>query len=502
MDTRSAKHDTTITLALAGGQIRRGLHVERVEGREALSEPYAIRVTFRAREAIEAGAVIGERADLHLATEAGALPLSGLAVEFGGEDPLGDQGHVYTVVIAPRLAVLDLTRQNQVYGAAQTVTVKDLIALEMQAGLAAHHGHGAIPHELRLHGRYREREFVVQYEETDLAFLSRWCEASGIFYFFRQDAEGDTVVFGDSNVAFAEYGSLPYRHGHEAIVTARPAITAFGFTARPVSGAVVLRDYNPSKPAVTLRSEARVAGGTVGTVIEYGPHILEPEEGDALAKIRAEEIACRARVFHGRSNVPGLRPGLFFKLTGHPSLDDHYLVTAVTHTVATPAPVGFGAAEGPAGQPYGNVFEAIPLSVPFRPRRRTPWPVAGGVFTAFIDGEADGTRAEIDSHGRYKVRLRYDEGSPAAGRASEYIRKAEPYAGPSDTGMHFPLLKGTEVLLSCVNGDIDRPIIIGAVPNPLTPNVVGRGNHTFNRFRSPSGTLFEMNDGAPHRARG
>ncbi len=33
--------------------------------------------------------------------------------------------------------------------------------------------------------------------------------------------------------------------------------------------------------------------------------------------------------------------------------------------------------------------------------------------------------------------------------------------------MHFPLLKGTEVVLSCVNGDIDRPIIVGAVPNPL-----------------------------------
>ncbi len=121
--------------------------------------------------------------------------------------------------------------------------------------------------------------------------------------------------------------------------------------------------------------------------------------------------------------------------------------------------------------------------------------VAAGLFTAFIDGEQDGTRAEIDDQGRYKVRVRYDEGPHDPNKASQYIRKAEPYAGPSDTGMHFPLLKGTEVLLCCLNGDVDRPVIIAAAANPLTPNVTSERNHTFNRFRSPAGTMFEMNDG-------
>lgn len=492
---QDSRHDTTITLILGRGRTRPGLHVETVEGREAISRPYSFEATFRARDAIDPRDVIGESVRLSVRTEAGEMPVCGVAVAFRAEDPLGDQGHVYAIEIAPRLAMLDLTRQNQVYGSGQTVSVKDLIAREMQAGLADHHGHGAIPHELHLHATYRERDFLVQYEETDLAFLSRWCEASGIFYFFRQDGEDETVVFGDSNVAFAQVDALPYRHGHEALVTARPAVTAFGFTARPTAAAVILRDYNPAKPALPLRSRAEVAGGTAGTVIAYGQHFLEPEEGDHLARVRAEEIACRGQVFRGRSNVPWLRPGVFFNLTGHPSLDDHYLVTAVTHAVATPAPVGFGGPAVPEGRPYGNAFEAIPLAVPFRPERRTPRPVAAGLFTAFIDGEADGTRAEIDAEGRYKVRLRYDEGSPSSGKASEFIRKAEPYAGPSDTGMHFPLLKGTEVLLACVNGDIDRPVIVGAVPNPHTPNVVGQRNHTMNRFRSPSGTLFEMNDG-------
>jgi type VI secretion system secreted protein VgrG len=48
---------------------------------------------------------------------------------------------------------------------------------------------------------------------------------------------------------------------------------------------------------------------------------------------------------------------------------------------------------------------------------------------------------------------------------------ATPYAG-SDHGMHFPLHKGTEVLLTFIDGDPDRPIIQAAVPNPETPSVV------------------------------
>lgn len=493
---RPASHDTTISLSLAGGSIKNGIHVERVTSRETISEPYSCRVAFRSDNEIKPADVVGERAKLTVTTEAGELIVHGVAAEFVAEDPLGDQGHVYAVVIAPRLKMLELSRQNQIYGSTSKVSVKDIIQKELDASLAANHGHITVDHELNLTASYREREFIVQYNESDLAFLSRWCESNGIFFFFKQGEQGETVVFGDTNVAFAEVESLPYRHGHDAITTSQAAVTSFGFTARPVTQSVVLREYNPEKPALLLRSKVDVEGGKTGTVIEYGQHFLEPDEGDYLAKVRAEEIACRAKVFRGVSNAPRLRPGVFFSLTGHPSLEDRYLVIAVEHDVSTPSPVGYGGAEA-TGKPYGNRFEAIPLSVPFRPERRTPKPLAAGLFNAFVDGEADGSRAEVDTQGRYKVRLRYDEGNSADGKASEFLRKAEPYAGPSDTGMHFPLLKGTEVVLSCVNGDIDRPIIVGAVPNPLTPNVVAKRNRTLNRFRSPSGTLFEMNDGSP-----
>ncbi len=497
MADSAATHDLTITLTLASGAISSGLHVESLHGREALSQPYLHKVAFRSQAAIAPGDVVGEGVTAVVRSEAGELVVNGVAVDFSAGDPLGDQGYVYQVEIAPRLKLLDLSRQNQVYGTDSKVSVRDIISREMDGTLAGNHGPLTLDSEVNLTASYRERDFIVQYNETDLAFLSRWCEANGIFYFFRQGATAETVVFGDSNVAFSqsEEAQLPYRNGHGLLVSRQAAVTSFGFSAKPVSKSVVLREYNPDKPALVLRSTSDVAAGKTGTVIEYAQYFLEPEEGDYLAKVRAEEIACRSTVFRGVSNAPQLRPGMFFDLSGHPTLDDRYLVVAVEHGVVTPAPSGFGTVEDGAGKPYANSFEAIPFSVAFRPARITPKPLAAGLFNAFVDGESDGSRAEVDEHGRYKVRLRYDEGESADGRASEYVRKAEPYAGPADTGMHFPLLKGTEVVLACVNGDIDRPIIIGAVPNPLTPNVVASRNQTLNRFRSPSGTLFEMNDG-------
>ena len=78
---------------------------------------------------------------------------------------------------------------------------------------------------------------------------------------------------------------------------------------------------------------------------------------------------------------------------------------------------------------------------------------------------------ELDGQGRYKVKMPFDLSGRQEGKASHWLRMVQPYAG-TDHGMHFPLHKGTEVLLTFVEGDPDRPIIAGAVPNPEKPSVI------------------------------
>jgi type VI secretion system secreted protein VgrG len=98
-------------------------------------------------------------------------------------------------------------------------------------------------------------------------------------------------------------------------------------------------------------------------------------------------------------------------------------------------------------------------------------------MNAKIDAAGSGHYAELDAQGRYKVTLPLDTSGRSGGKATTWLRMAQPYGG-TDHGMHFPLHKGTEVLLTCIDGDPDRPIIQAAVPNPETPSLVSENNPT------------------------
>ena len=126
---------------------------------------------------------------------------------------------------------------------------------------------------------------------------------------------------------------------------------------------------------------------------------------------------------------------------------------------------------------YRNRFTAIPASVQFRPERVTKKSRFFGLMNAKIDAAGSGQYAELDDLGRYKVILPFDLSGRKDGKASAWLRMMQPYAG-SDHGMHFPLHKGTEVLLAFIDGDPDRPVIAGAVPNPATPSPVTGDNQT------------------------
>ena len=69
----------------------------------------------------------------------------------------------------------------------------------------------------------------------------------------------------------------------------------------------------------------------------------------------------------------------------------------------------------------------------------------------------------------------------------------QPHAGNPE-GWHLPLRKETEVLVAFVNGDPDRPVIAGAVPNAVTPAVVTSDNHTKNVFHSGGDNTIEIED--------
>ncbi|WP_065833076.1 type VI secretion system Vgr family protein [Pseudomonas syringae] len=99
----------------------------------------------------------------------------------------------------------------------------------------------------------------------------------------------------------------------------------------------------------------------------------------------------------------------------------------------------------------------------------------------------------LNSEGCYKVRFPFVRASKSGTLCSAFVRMASMSSGV-EHGMNLPLLPGTEVLVSFLGGDPDRPIIIGSVPNAVNKNKVNETNKTQSGLSSPLGHFLAMDD--------
>ncbi|PKN32937.1 MAG: type VI secretion system tip protein VgrG, partial [Deltaproteobacteria bacterium HGW-Deltaproteobacteria-20] len=401
----------------------------------------------------------------------------------------------YRAHLVPRLTWLSFTQHNQVF---LGKSVPEIIEACLKDG-----GLTGADFEMRLQGSYDPIEYVCQYGESHLNFVSRWAQREGIYYFFEQTDAGEKVVFTDTQIShtpLSQGDSITYSppSGLEASHE-REIMSSFHCRMNLTPQSVLLKDYNYRKPSLDVSGSADVDAKGRGQVYSFGDHARTPEEATRLAKIMAEGLLCRKEVFHGDGSVPYMMPGYTFTLKDHyrGSFNQSYLVTEVSHEGNQTGYLISGITTGTEdrGVFYRNSFSSIVSSVQFRPEHTAVRPRISGTLTAKIDAAGSGQYAELDAQGRYKVILPFDISGNKNGKASAYLRMAQPYAG-SNHGMHFPLHKDTEVLLTFIDGDPDRPMIAAAVPNPQTPSPVNVNNQTMSAITTAGGNKIHIEDKA------
>jgi type VI secretion system secreted protein VgrG len=469
--------------------------VARFTGIEGVSQLYEYDITLAAEDPeIDCRAMLQNPATLTTLVSDTEIPVHGMLARFEQLREV-DETVFYRAVLVPRLWQTSLYQENQLF---LDKSVPDIIEEVLsQAGLTSN------DYELRLTVDYQPWEYICQFRETDFDFISRWMEREGIYYFFEQADGSDKLIITDNQTAHRDVpdgNEVPYLPPSGQVPTEEECVYSFTCRHRMLPRKVLLRDYNYRRPTLDLKGEADVdpeAGR--GTVYIYGEHFKTPEAGAALAAVRAEEFLCRERVFYGESTAAHLRPGFLFELIDHyrDSYNQRYLITEIRHEgraarfLFDGVQPSDGGDEGRMG--YSNRFVLIPAEVQFRPERKSVKPRFYGSMNATIDAAGDGTYAEVDEEGRYKVILPFDQSGNTEGKASRWIRMAQPHSGPG-YGMHLPLHKGAEVLLTFIDGDPDRPIISAAVPNPDTASPVTSQNQTQHILRSRYGHLFVMDD--------
>jgi type VI secretion system secreted protein VgrG len=394
----------------------------------------------------------------------------------------GEQRHqLYRLEVRPRAWLSTLVDTLDIY---LDCTLPDILGRKLAAfGLGA----GA-DHELKLTQAYPRREMTVQYQETDLAFLSRLTEHWGVFFYF-EHGEAERLVFGDDAGAYRPI------EGERAVHYSARGDERGVFEVRAERALVpahyVCRDYNDQTPSLELMEEHHLAEGFGGGIIEYGADFRTPELGHYLARVRAEERLALRDVYSGGSDEPRFAPGHVFALEDHPRYSQPLVLVSVVHE-ASQSVAGWG--EG-SERAYVNRFTAIPSERTFRPPRVTKVPRIHGLVTGVVETHQGGMErhARIDDQGRYTVRFLFDTAAPGERKASCQVRMMQSLAGPG-YGVHFPLKPGTEVAVAFVDGNPDRPLIVGAVPNPITPTPVNATISTKSRIQTRAGIVIEFDD--------
>lgn len=479
---------------------------------EGVSRPFRLEAVFISASDFSQERIAGKPASFTVAVNEVSQSIGGVILEFRVLNKVDLNTYTYAVVIVPRLALLDRTRQNEIFATDSTLSLKTLLTgmLDGSLSTSATEGNRGVTIDYRMHDSVVDdfpRSNITKFNESDLNFFSRTCENFGVFYFFAFDGSQspatDTVVLGAVNAAFAQgaVSKIKFKPARTTHVVTEQAVTSLTCVSRPQLHRYNLRDYNYETADTDLLVRSTAVDG-IGAVVDYGDRYPSVDEGNKLVAMRAEEEAWQALVFECESTLPTIAAGSIFTLTDHPisSYNTEYVVISAHHSAGQEGADGYR--PGFVTSAYRNSFTAIPKTQTFRPRRVTPKPLMPGVFNAVVDTEeSSDKRAVLDSMGRYRIALKYNEGASrtTAGKGSAPVRRSEPYAGASANsvvaGLHMPLVRTAEVMIGYENGDPDRPVILGAAFNSKNGDVATTTSNTINRLRTTGGLFLELDDG-------
>lgn len=481
------------------------LNVVKLEGVEALSTLYRFDLILVSNNGeLDLENMLKNPATLTIKSQDGNkdVPYHGVLSEI---EQLGKTNdfYFYRVVLVPRLWKLTLSKFNEIYLAEKSIP-------QIIEGVLNDNGLGGQDYQFALKDPsvYRTRSFVCQYRESSFNFICRWMEKEGLYYYFDHGSQAGTaesikITDYKESQPFDTLLSLSYCQPEDLQTAAQDScVFEFGSKQSAMPQKVVVQDYNYRKADLKddLKGEAFVdLMNGQGNVMLYGENLRNAGEANRMATIRAEEVKSRQKVYHGKSTAVGIRPGHQIALSDHyrNSLNVNYMVTNVRHTGSQAGNLLAGAitpyAAEEAGTVYRCEFEAIEAATQFRALICTERPNIAGVLTAIIDDESSGKYAQLNEYGEYKINPLYDFSSKSENKRSAWVRLSSPYAG-SEHGMHFPLLKGAEVIIAFSGGDPDQPVILGAVYNSENKNVITDESAQNNLLKTAGGNQLKMSD--------
>ncbi len=402
----------------------------------------------------------------------------------------------YEITLQPRLALLDRGRQSRIY---QQQSVPEIV----ESILRSRHGFRGQDFFFRLVREYPRREQVMQYNESDLMFISRLLADVGIWYRFTSDERLriDVVEFCDDQRGYQFDVRLPQHPPAGLSSSDEDGVWDLQTRHQVVERQVNVRAYHHRDAHAYLDGEVdqtRGATTTYGEAYHYAEGYrelgnaylqdedLQSESGYFYARLRHERYLNDQTRLSGVSSSATLAPGQVLKIAG--GAPQAFAPGAVITGLVTQAA---------RDRSFEARFEAMPYAetICFRPPLRAKPQIAGTVPARVTNPQANDPYAEIDLEGRYRVNFLFDRDTWKPGQESMWLRLARAYAGDTH-GLHLPLLAGTEVAIAFEQGDPDRPYIAHALHDNQHPDHVtlAKRDYTRNVLRTPANNKLRLED--------
>jgi type VI secretion system secreted protein VgrG len=420
------------------------------EGTESVSKPFRFSVRFLSEKPVDLSSLLGTDAVITVQEELSSTP-----VYFHGKiwslqqcSATEQDMLAYEAELVPTLRLLALQRKCRIFHKA---TVRTIVSSIFESNSLK-------DYEFDLQGDLPMRDYCVQYRETDLNFVSRLLEEEGIFYFFQHKKDHHKLILTDKKAGLPRCPADAAANYHPLEGGARVSSPVFALKSRRRlrSGTVELTDYNYETPKISLA--ASLDNSSQGKLFQYPGRYATKSDGERYARIRLEEEEAQIAEVVGSGACAGFRAGHSFQLSGHAQRDwnRQYFVLSVHHSGENQT--YRGDAQSQAAK-YRNTFRAIPQTVQYRPPRITPAAIVHGTQTAIVIGP-EGQEIDTDSYGRVQVRFFW----AGAETNSCWVRVAQTWAGKNWGSIAIPRI-GQEVVVEFLEGNPDRPLIIGSVYN-------------------------------------
>ncbi|MBY0281209.1 MAG: type VI secretion system tip protein VgrG [Alphaproteobacteria bacterium] len=441
--------------------------LDRLEGFEGLAMPFEFVLQLHSsKQDIDFASLLGKEIVASLSTHKNTRHFSGIAGKVEQLQTIGDQqGNFkayYQITIYPKFWRAKFTSDHRIF--------QDMSAIAIITSVLKENGVLEIENKVASCGQ-GVRDFCVQYGESAFDFVSRLMEEEGIFYFFTHSEHGHKMVLADGNES-----AKPLPQGIDLSLSQTnqfhlDKVIQFNYQKQIVTKEFKTVDYNYLTPGTKLLPHAP-GDGLGGTVYEFPGQFEDMGSGESLANYRIQEQEWAQTLTNGKSTVVDFAAGKTFTLQQHPRDDfnQEYMLYRIKHSIyqkTLPEDIPneeHNAKNTPSlAKIYENEFSAFPITTPFRAPRITKKKRIYSNQTAIVTGPG-GEEVFCDQYGRIKIHFHWDIRNGFNEHSSCWVRVAQNWAGGGWGGLVTPRI-GMEVVVTFIEGDPDRPLVIGCVYN-------------------------------------